>query len=99
MAIKLTPIENAEEHGPDFQFDCPGCKCCHGVWTKKRDNYPHWKFNGDLENPTLSPSVLVRFGPNGSNVCHSFIKNGMIEFLSDCTHDLKGKTVPLPDVE
>ncbi len=30
-----------------------------------------------------------------SSVCHSFIRNGMIEFLSDCTHALAGKTVPM----
>lgn len=28
-------------------------------------------------------------------VCHSFVRNGMIEFLGDCTHALAGKTVPL----
>lgn len=29
-------------------------------------------------------------------VCHSFVRDGQIQFLSDCTHELKGKTVPLP---
>lgn len=29
--------------------------------------------------------------------CHSFIRDGMIEFLSDCTHEMAGQTVPLPD--
>lgn len=28
--------------------------------------------------------------------CHSFIRNGRIEFLSDCSHKLAGKTVPVP---
>lgn len=32
-------------------------------------------------------------------ICHSFIKDGMIQFLGDCTHELKGKTVKLPEVE
>lgn len=27
--------------------------------------------------------------------CHSFVKNGMIQFLSDCSHELAGQTVPL----
>lgn len=31
------------------------------------------------------------------HICHSFIKNGKIEFLNDCTHSLAGKTVDLPD--
>lgn len=29
-------------------------------------------------------------------VCHSFIRAGRIQFLPDCTHELAGKTVPLP---
>jgi hypothetical protein len=29
--------------------------------------------------------------------CHSFIKNGLIQFLNDCTHKLKGQTVKLPE--
>ena len=30
-------------------------------------------------------------------ICHSFITDGSIEFLPDCTHELAGKTVPLED--
>lgn len=30
--------------------------------------------------------------------CHSFVKDGMIQFLNDCTHSLSGKTVELPDI-
>ena len=29
--------------------------------------------------------------------CHSFVREGRIEFLSDCTHALAGQTVELPD--
>ncbi len=32
-------------------------------------------------------------------ICHSFVRNGQIEFLGDCTHALAGQTVPLPDME
>jgi hypothetical protein len=28
-------------------------------------------------------------------VCHSFVTDGLIQFLSDCTHSLAGQTVPL----
>jgi len=31
------------------------------------------------------------------NVCHSFVTNGRIQFLGDCTHVLAGQTVDLPD--
>jgi hypothetical protein len=42
---------------------------------------------------------LSQYGQAGDNfrvICHTFIKAGMIEFLGDCTHKLKGQTVPLP---
>lgn len=29
--------------------------------------------------------------------CHSFVTNGQIQFLGDCSHELAGKTVPLPE--
>ena len=29
-------------------------------------------------------------------VCHSFVTNGEIQFLSDCTHDKAGQTLKLP---
>lgn len=31
------------------------------------------------------------------SVCHSFVTNGRILFLQDCTHALAGQTVDLPD--
>ncbi len=31
--------------------------------------------------------------------CHSFIKDGSIQFLNDCTHALAGKTVMLPELD
>lgn len=59
-----------------------------------------WQWNGDTENPTLSPSILTRTeDKNGPIVCHSFVRDGMIEFLMDCTHEFAGKTVPLLEVE
>lgn len=29
-------------------------------------------------------------------ICHSFVRDGRIEFLSDCTHALAGTTVDIP---
>lgn len=31
-------------------------------------------------------------------VCHSFVTDGRIQFLGDCTHALAGQTVDLPDL-
>lgn len=30
-------------------------------------------------------------------LCHSFVTDGQIQFLGDCSHALAGQTVPLPD--
>lgn len=81
---------------------------------------PCWTFNGDLDRPTLSPSLLVRTGhhitgqppeencrhckdakedghPTFCGICHSFIRDGKMEFLGDCTHKLSGQTVEIED--
>lgn len=29
-------------------------------------------------------------------ICHSYVTDGRIQFLGDCTHDLTGQTVDLP---
>lgn len=29
--------------------------------------------------------------------CHTFITDGMVQFLGDCTHSLAGQTLPVPD--
>lgn len=33
------------------------------------------------------------------SVCHSFVTDGKIRFLGDCTHSLAGQTVELPECE
>lgn len=33
----------------------------------------------------------------GCFACHSFVTDGKIQFLCDCTHALAGQTVPLPE--
>ena len=76
-------------------FYCPGCKCHHAINNS-------WQYNGNPDRPTISPSILcngtVKPFP-GMIRCHSFVKDGMIQFLSDCTHDLAGQTVEIPEWE
>ena len=81
-------------------FYCPGCDTFHTVRVVGQDA---WKFNGDLVRPTLEPSVLVsgqrwnfKLGKSVNAQCHSFVRDGQIQFLSDCAHSLAAKTVPLP---
>ena len=79
-----------------FIWNCPGCECLHHIQTNKSE-MPYWNFNGNLEQPTVSPSVRVRGGKD--YVCHFFIRDGKIEFLNDSTHKLSGQTVDVPDWE
>jgi len=80
---------------------CPGCERMHSIYTKEiYHGSAIWKFNGDMEKPTFTPSLLVQYNKGESpRRCHSYIRNGNWEFLNDCTHNLKGKTVPMLDAE
>lgn len=82
-------------------FFCPGCEQEHAVNTAP--NGPRWTYNGDTNRPTFSPSILVTTrwsvnDPGGKDeVCHSFVRDGHIQFLGDCTHELAGQTVELSE--
>lgn len=135
---------------------CPGCDCLHpftvaleGDVPQRGDSTerPTWDWDGNMESPTFSPSMLVYstvhlcegehepavcpnpddcgqpghmilnddWRENDNRVlghptphtrepahgnCHSFLRAGQWEFLSDCAHSLAGQTVPmvpLPD--
>jgi hypothetical protein len=58
-----------------------------------------WGWNGDLERPTFTPSILTRFTMQGQErVCHSFLTDGVWHFLGDCTHALAGQDAPMVDL-
>lgn len=67
-----------------------------------------WSFDGNIEAPSFSPSMLIRWGrfvdpsyvdetPGESGICHYFLTAGRLQFCSDSTHALAGQTVDLPD--
>lgn len=89
-----------------FAFYCHGCGHEHVYYTKK-DNpqRPCWQFNGDLNNPSFTPSLLNRWGThvpgykpagpepvyNDGGTCHLYVTNGKINYCNDCTHGYNGK--------
>lgn len=107
--------------GNTASFKCPGCKLFHSL--NVSGTSPVWGFNGDVNKPTFTPSVLAKTGHYASGhkhgddcwctyyaenpdeprdgfecgICHSFVTDGRIQFLSDCTHELANQTVELPD--
>lgn len=79
-------------------FHCPGCGYGHSFCIKSTiPGRPVWEWNGDMNLPTFSPSLLVNQHHPESR-CHLFLRNGIIEFLGDCFHDLKGRHIPLGEV-
>ncbi|CCW20150.1 hypothetical protein EBBID32_45210 [Sphingobium indicum BiD32] len=71
------------------------------------DERTRWRWNGDADKPTFTPSILVRTGRavdpsyeweegDPPEVCHSFVTDGRIQFLTDCTHAFAGQTVDIP---
>ncbi len=100
LSKKLRSLE-----GGRLMFWCPGCDGAHQVGVGQGPG-PRWGYNGNPDRPTFTPSVLVTYnGPDAGidgappAVCHSFVTDGRIQFLGDCTHALAGQTVDLPDFE
>lgn len=90
------------EVGPGrVQFRCPGCGWLHVLNIDPEKARPRWTFNGDVERPTITPSInatVERLADPAPKRCHSFVTDGRIRFLDDCTHELAGQTVDLPAV-
>lgn len=82
-----------------YIFYCPGCKFCHAIDTDP-SKPKAWGFNGNMEKPTFTPSILVTYTTGAGEkemICHSFIVDGVWQFLNDCTHELAGQNVPMVD--
>jgi len=92
-----------------YTWYCPGCQEPHVVYDSWNFNgnfeSPTWqpsilvtgkkciydangKWTGEWERNPDGTAKDMR--------CHTFITDGMIQFLPDCTHALAGQTVPLP---
>ena len=80
------------------EYKCPGCQLRHVIPTKGPNA---WNWNGDVNKPSLSPSVLAtrRTGDAVSCRCHHYVTNGQIQFLGDCTHKSAGKTVDMMEFD
>lgn len=73
-----------------YLFYCPGCKEEHLYSVCTDGTRPTWAFNGDMEKPTFTPSLFMP-----DRVCHLFMTDGRIQYLSDCTHHLAGQTIDM----
>jgi hypothetical protein len=92
-----------ERHG--FRLKAPNTPC---PWRQDR-RWPVWTFEGTVIRPTFNPSLLISTGAGFWNVdghwqeigaprevlCHLYLKGGVLQFLGDCPHHLKGTDVPI----
>ena len=81
---------------------CPACGFEHSfnVDLVGHSNWhadsPVWTFNGDYEKPTFRASMLANEGKlqEYHPICHSFVTDGVWQYLDDCTHAMAGQHMP-----
>ncbi len=98
-------LRQVDDHSLQYDclmFVCPGCiemaggSGLHMLPVNSNVKKPQWEWDGNLIRPTLSPSILT--GKSSPKVCHSFLREGIFEFLGDCAHSLAGQKVEIPDL-
>jgi hypothetical protein len=81
---------------------CPACRHAHGFWIDKPNpaTKARWTWDGNILLPTFSPSMnIIARDPAGeipTETCHYFLLAGVLDYLSDCTHGLRGINMQLP---
>lgn len=90
--MKASPVYNSKNHIIGHIIFCPACDTYHLF------NADRWTFNGDLDKPTFKPSMLFNKDLSNKNHprCHSFVTDGNIIYLGDCSHDMKNTEIELP---
>lgn len=100
--------------GASVSFKCPGCGDEHRVPVQSAATSWSWNGSVDRPTLFPSLMVRAgHFAPHWKQgdacwcgkdypfqcyQCHSFIRDGKIEFLADCSHKLAGQMVDLPEV-
>jgi len=98
-----------------IEFMCPGCNTEHNInssWTFNGDvDKPTFNPSVLVRTGHYASShkgdCWCTFNEEHKDdptsykcsICHSFVRDGKIQFLDDCTHALKGQTVDLPEIK
>lgn len=95
VLAQLRPTTDANGAYDRLMLWCPACDHLHVV-NVSGTGRPVWGWNGDLVNVTVEPSILVTAGtPDARTTCHSFLRDGVWQFLGDCTHAHAGESMPM----
>ncbi|MHB1323980.1 MAG: DUF6527 family protein [Coriobacteriia bacterium] len=79
---------------PIWLFWCPACEMIHQLDER-------WTVGGTDEAPTVEGSYLQYGSKHDIKAlprCHLFIRDGQLQYLSDCSHALAGQTIPMPEL-
>lgn len=91
--MKAQHIGNGE-----YRIYCQGCRHHHIInTTSVNSSNAIWKFNGDLDRPTFTPSIHIK--AENISICHFKVADGIITYQDDCEHDLRGQTKLLTDIQ
>jgi hypothetical protein len=93
---KVKIINNESGTNQQVWFYCPGCKGHHAFTTKDPVFVP-WTWNQNVEKPTFNPSLMCN--RDQKDQCHSYVRDGKIQFLGDCFHELKNQTAEIPEID
>lgn len=88
----MNAVVKLDEDNLHLLMWCVACKNLHVIHVAGENP---WEWDGDELKPTINPSILVFAYPNHQPRCHSFVRDGMWQYLSDCEHDMAGQTVPM----
>jgi hypothetical protein len=103
--VKVLAVKDRAGDGRNLRWHCPGCGVSHMVTVAGVDGHaptagPVWTWDGNVDRPTIGPSVKITGGPQGNEyVCHLYVNEGRIQFLGDSTHRLAGQTVDMVPLE
>lgn len=88
---------------------CPACKEVHQfALDGPNSSGARWTWDGNREAPSFTPSMRITTGPRPMvpvgrpdagrvDICHYILTGGIINFCGDCTHEMAGQSVPIPD--
>jgi hypothetical protein len=88
-----------------YSFYCPGCKHQHSY--PVNSDGTGWTFNGNMELPSFTPSLLNQLKVQNEKTgeydivksrCHLYVTNGKIQYCNDCTHEFAGQTIDIPEI-
>lgn len=104
MKAMLRKVVDGDLEYDCLMFVCPGCQEFGGSGlhmlpvNSEGLKKANWRWDENLEMPTLNPSILTHSGRNQANVCHSYLIEGVFQFLDDSTHSLANKHALMPDL-